>query len=253
MIFVAIAFILIWPDINKTTNLANEISKSTAPTSDADPEVLLDFLYSAVKILIFAFIMFAYSVVFVSGFGSMVAEAISEGKTTISGFFTGIKKNFVRTLLFILLLMAFSFGVGIVLGMISLPFTIISSMNNAINGVYDYEAMYDSQRIISALSYLLMIFIYPLFLLWIPSVYLDKSDGIIATLKKGVKAGLKNYKQLVVLSAILLLPSVAYLTFDKNPDIVFTSPAYIALLAYQVIMAPIFFVYLFNFYFGVRK
>jgi hypothetical protein len=247
-----LAIILILPDINKITAISNEITQTQVDPSTIDPQLIIDMMISGMKLLLFGLIVCIFGIIYVSGFGNMMSEAVIEGKTSIKSFFTGIKRSFKKTILSFLLLIAFSFGFGIIVALISMPFTISSMVKSS----FDNQAVYNDQRIVQALSSIISIFAYPFVELWFPSIFMDKNDGVIASLKKGLRAGIKNYKLLVVVTAAMLLPSIGLLVFNTGLNTINTvasSPAYIAIYIYQALLAPVIFIYLFTLYNKTRQ
>lgn len=238
-----LAFLFL-PEVNKITDISNEISKNQANPSAIDPKQIADMLMAVLKLFLFGIIACVVGVFYMAGFGSMIAEAVSEGKTTLKGFFIGIKRNIKKTILSFLLLLAFSIGFGIIISLISIPFSLFSALKNN----YDTQAIYNSQRIMQALTSIIMIFAYPFVELWLPAIFMDGRDGVIASLKKGIKAGVKNYKLLVVVTAIMFLPSIGLLVFIRDMNSAILSPAYIATYIYQAVVTPIVLVYLFKLY-----
>ena len=247
VLFLSVFFFM--PNVNKIVDISNEITKNQANPSAIDTQIIINMFVILLKLFLFGFIVCVLGVIYMAGFGSMIAEAVSEGKTALKSFFTGIKKNIKKTILSFLLLIAFSIGLGILMVIISMPFSVFSAIRN----INDTQAVYNSQRIIQALSSIIMIFAYPFVELWLPAIFMDKEDGVITSLKKGVKAGKKNYKSLVVVTAVLFLPSIGLLVFIKDMNSAIISPVYIATYVYQVIVAPIVIVYLFNFYKASRQ
>jgi hypothetical protein len=244
-----LSFFLISPDLNKLTTISNEINQNSANPSSIDPKIMVDMLSAALKLLMYGLILCIFGILFISGFGSLFAEAVAETKTSLKSFFIGIKKNFVKTLLSFLLFMAFSFGFGIIIAIV----LIIFSVSSMVNSNFDTQSIYNTQRIIQALASIIMIFAYPLVELWFPSIYMDKNDGVIMSLKKGFKTGIKNYKLLIVVTAVLMLPSIGLVVFNNNINAMVSSPAYIVMYIYQVIAGPVVLMYLFTLYKDSRQ
>ena len=93
------------------------------------------YIGAMLKILLASVIMFFVSILFFSGYGNMVTEALRQEKTSISSFLPGIKKYFVRVLLASLLMVALAIGVSIVISMILIPLTLIAAFSGVIMGL----------------------------------------------------------------------------------------------------------------------
>lgn len=212
-------------------------------------EGMIDFsLYMMVmgKILLAAFLMFIIGLFYISGYGNMLRVAVTTGKTSITSFLTGVKRFFVRVLLCALLIFAMVIIASVLLGVISIPFTIFAVLNgNSSTMIF--------VMIIMAVSLLLVLIPTPFVLLWIPAVFLEDTK-VIQGLKLGAKAGAKNYWRLILATSLLCIPEVIYMIL--NYDIATTgtifSLGYYIMLAVMAVLSMIYYVYLFMLYHEYR-
>jgi hypothetical protein len=189
------------------------------------------------KMFICALLMYVLGLLFYSGFGNMMTEAVMDGKTSANSFLPGIRNYFGRILLASLLLIAFSIGFSIVISIVTVPIMLLSARNESVNSL---------SLIISIISSLVVVLVSPFFLLWCPSIFIDDT-GMIQGLVKGAKAGVKNYWKLLLILLILYIPVVANIIFSfksiENGNI-FT-PGYLIIGLLTVIISfvsfPIFF------------
>lgn len=199
-----------------------------------------------VKMLTACILLAAIGVVFMSGYGGMLAEAVVTGKTSSSSFLPGIRKFFTRTLLSFLLLFGFSIGVSILVSIVTVPITIIETLK----GRENVESL---SLIISLFSSTLMIFCLPFVALWFPALYLDNT-GVTQSLKNGAKAGVKNYWKLVLILLLIYLPIGINLVinFDSMAKGRIFTPGYILICLLEVIISIFILVILFLIYKGNR-
>jgi len=251
-------FALISPYYNKFNSLLFNFYEKYSEYSDKldsqkmieliEPQEMIELTKLSVIILIFYLLILAITIVYLPGFGNMLSQAVCNGKTTLKVFFQGIKKYFVKILLASLLLMAIVFGFRITASFLSM---FIAALTNA-DTIIDEQSLYNTQRLMTGIFYIITILSYPLILLWFPSLFMDKNDGVIATLKKGFKAGIRRYKELVLPTAFVLMPSIVVQALNYT-DINISLPVYIVLYAYQVIAILFFATYIFELYNDKKK
>lgn len=170
------------------------------------------------KLFIALILMGVLGILFLSGFGSMISEAVVKGKTSANSFLPGLKKYFVRVLLSSLLLVAFSIGLTIVLSIIAIPLTFLAILSgNMMNSI-----------IIGIFTSMIVIFSVPFVTLWFPSIFID-DVGVIQGLKNGAKAGFKNYWKLLLMILLMYLPVIVNTAINYSSianGVIFT-PGYI--------------------------
>jgi len=248
IVLLAVPAMLVLPDTNRLMAISGEISRNLTSSSGVDI-LITEMLFSILKLLLYSLAVCGFGIVFIAGLGNMLAAAVNGGKASIKIFRFGIKKFFIKTLLSFLLLVAVIYGFSIIISIISIPFALMGVMNNA----FDPDAIAGNQRMVSIVSSGLMIFLYPLILLWFPSIFLNRNDGVLACFKKGFKAGIKKYFVLVAVTVVTLLPTILLYIFTKNIYSILESPSYILMYAYQAIIMPFLLIYLFELYNEIRE
>jgi hypothetical protein len=184
-----------------------------------------------------------------AGYGNMLAAAVNDGKASFKIFIFGIRKYLGKTILSALLLVAIAIGFGIVISICTLPFTIMGvAMNN-----YNPEKLLATQMIIQIVTLAISVFLYPFIELWLPAIFVERDDGVMACFKKGLRAGRKKYLLLVAVSAVMLLPATVLYIVSGDMYSIIESPLYIVLLVYQAIILPVVLAVLFTVYNEMKK
>ena len=237
----------------KDTNRMMEISKEmTAIPADPDRmniQSLTEMLCIMLKLVGFSLVTSGLGIVFIAGMGNMLAAAMNGGKASIKIFFFGIKKFFGKTLLSLLLFLAIIFGFSILTSIISIPFTVAGIVSKT---SFDPEMMLGRQRITQIVISVAMIFLYPLVLLWLPAIFIDRNDGVVACFKNGVRAGVKKYRILVAVAAVLMLPTLVFYVVTQDIASIPGSPFGILMYIYQAIVIPVLLSFLFVLYQEIR-
>ena len=191
------------------------------------------YMLFLMKMFIAFILMYALSIVFISGGGHMISEAVSTGKTSSNSFLPGLKKFFVRILLISLLLIAFSIVLSIVVSIITIPFAILQVMNGA-------ETANITSILIMLFTMLIIIAAAPFAILWLPSIFIDNTK-VFQGLKNGAKAGVKYYWKILLTLLAIYMPIIVYeiICFDTiSRGIIFT-PGYIVVLILEAIISLI--------------
>lgn len=170
-------------------------------------------------------LIFILSLLFMPGFGHMLSEGVTAGKTSVQAFLEGINRFFVRMLLLTLLGIAVAIAFSIIISIIMVPVAISMTLGGGTEGLQSMSV------IIMILTLIITIFIIPFVVLSFPSILMDDvstTQGI----KNGVKAGVKNYWRLVVLLLLMYLPIIVYEIYYMNSATqgAIITPAYIVLL-----------------------
>lgn len=195
-----------------------------------------EYLIMMAKMLIAIGLLSVLSLLFMSGYGYMVAEATVTGKTSSSSFGRGIKLFFVRTLLAMLLTFAIYMGFSILISMIIVPFAMITTISGNLWGIV----------IIMILMMFIIIAAMPFLILWYPAIYVDNL-GVIQALKMGLKAGVKHYWRLLLMLMIMFLPAVinAIINYKEMMEGNVFSPGYILILLISAIISVFVIPYVF--------
>lgn len=168
-----------------------------------NPEETSQFISVMGKLTGWSIILAVISIIFAGGFGYVLSTAINDNKPTMKTFFEGINKFIGRMLLAGLLFIVFILAFIILLTLIAIPIFVFLSKGaseaNIISGTIVY------MLIISAV----FIFVYPFFMLWYPSIFVDDL-GVIEGLKKGIKTSKKCYWTLVLTLIVSTIPTAIY-------------------------------------------
>lgn len=160
------------------------------------------------NMLIALLLMFILSLFFISGYFNMIREAVFSGKTKIIFFIDGIKKYIGRVLLSVLLTIAIVILGTILLGILSIPFTILASTTGSVS-------LFAITLIIMLVTLILVLIPAPFFVLWLPAMFLEDT-GVIRSLRLGAKAGAKNYPKLFLATLLLISPQTIYSILNYN-------------------------------------
>ena len=194
------------------------------------------------NMLILALLMFIFSLLFISGYNSIVREAVLSGKTKLIFFLDGIKNYFGRVLLSALLTTAIIIVGSVLLGIVSVPFTIMAA-SKGIGSVYLVS------MVIMLVTMFLILIPSPFLVLWFPALFLEDT-AVIRSLKLGAKAGYKNYWKLLLATLLLILPQVIYSVLNYNVMLrgSLFSVGYYILLAVMAVLSLLYNIYLFILY-----
>jgi len=237
LIYMAIAFTILF--LLYPHHINQRIS-----TSNLD---LVAYAITMIKMLIALGLIAALGIVFISGFGNMLREAVINGTTSKSSFFPGVKRFFVRSLLAAFLYFGFAIVLGIVMSIITIPITITQVLNG-------HESIEFMSIIITVITMTITTFSLPFLMLWIPSIFVDDT-GIFQALKNGVRMGVKNYWKLVLALVIIYLPSGILMLFNypvvMNGEIF--APAMLVMYLLSAIISIVFILFLFVLYWEKRQ
>lgn len=204
-----------------------------------------------IKMLSATILLGVIGILFLCGYGNMMAEAVKGQGTSAASFFPGIAKFFVRVLLAILLLMAFTFVLSMIISLISVPFILYQAIHSAGNAIYDTGYINSITLFSMVITMLFVIFLMPFVILWFPAIFHD-DIGVMKGLQKGAKAGIKNYWRIVLLLAIIYLPIVIVMMIDLKSVVngnIFT-PGMMIIYLLEAILSTILIPILFYLYQG---
>jgi hypothetical protein len=193
------------------------------------------------KLLTACGLMFILSILFMSGFGHMISEAVAQGKTSAQAFLEGINRFFVRFLLLTLLGIAVAFAFSMIITIVLVPITMIQVMSGGTSGL-EFMSLF-----IVIITLIITILIIPLVLLCIPSILMDDVK-VFQGIKNGAKAGVKNYWRLVILLIVMYLPIILYeiIYYDTIAKGTIITPSYLVLLiicgTISLFLIPILFI-----------
>lgn len=216
-----------------------------------DETSLVDLMIFFVQLVVLFFASVILGLLFLSGFGAMLGEAVMNGKTSLRTFFSGIGKFVLKLLLAGLLFLVLCFAFSLVLGILMIPLGFLMAMNGG-GDVQSYTSVYSVS--VAVLSTAATLFVMPFIALWYPALFLDPL-GVVQTLKRGVRVGVKNYGTLLLWTGCLYLPTLIYtLMGDPAAAQGFTiTPLYIVILLLSALLSLIYFPALFLLYAEKRQ
>ncbi len=207
----------------------------------------LALLITTAALMLFSLISGVTGLVFFSGYGHMLAEAVTKGTTSLRSFPAGIARFFSRLFLAFLLLIAIAIGFSIVIVTALIPVSLLMTMGGLAGAS---AAGIVTTSVVSGLVILSIPFIMP----WIPALFIDGA-GVIDSLKAGLRAGARNYGALLLWTVILYAPSLIYTLFNlssMNQGELFT-PGYFAVTLLTSVLSLIFTPALFELYNKKRR
>lgn len=160
----------------------------------------------ASKTLAYWMIFIVISIIFMSGYGNLLAKIVNNDKGSYKDFFKGINKFIARMVGAFLLVFLLAMGLMIIISLISIPIGLILASQGAIS-----EGM--ASIIMVLVIGGIILFIYPLFMLWFPAIFID-DKGVIESLRHGAAVGKKNYWTLILTTIIQSVPSVIFAIYD---------------------------------------
>ena len=204
------------------------------------------YLTTVRNMLIALLLIFITGLFYISGFCNMIREAIFTGKTKASSFVSGIKMYFGRVFLFVLLTIVIVIAFSVLVGMISIPFTIMAATSGTVS-------IYAMTMVIMLITLILVLIPTPFIVLWLPALFLEDT-GVIRGLKLGAKAGVKNYGRLILATLLLILPQAVYSLLNYNLIMMgtFYSTGYFILLGVMAVLGLIYNIYFFMIYHEYR-
>ncbi len=170
-------------------------------------------------------LIFILSLFFMPGFGHMLSETVTIGKTSVQAFVEGINRFFVRMLLLTLLGTAAAIAFSIMISIILVPVAIFLTMGGGAAGLQSISLA------IMLFTLVIIIFIIPFVVLCFPAILMD-DVSVTQGIKNGAKAGVKNYWRLIAILFSMYLPIIVYeiFYFNSASQGVIITPAYIVLL-----------------------
>lgn len=186
-------------------------------------------------------------ILFMGGYGNMLATAIKTGKCTL--------KDFLRGLNYFLGRMLWAFVLVFLLAMLFFLIVIVAAfpilMASSVGGIRNLGLL---AALLTAGAGVFAVFIYPAIMLWYPAIFIDDT-GVIEGLKRGVTASRKCYLKLAVTTFVSILPSTLYTTITSiisgasygRVEMGVTA-GYMVSIAVSVVISFFIFVYLFVIY-----
>lgn len=245
---------LIMPDLASLTGIYSNMSEYSTYPPEMDMQTAVEMLMISMKIGLFSLLYGIVGLFFSAGYGNMLAAAVNEGKASLKVFLYGIRKFTGKVFLSALLLAAIIFGFSFVISIISTPFIMAGAIGGVINNdTYNFEAMMNTQKVMQIVMFVIMIFLYPLIIMWFPAIFLDREEGVMACFRNGFRAGVRKYIKLVPLIALLMLPTLLIYLFSANIFEILNETYFYTIYLYQAIVLPVAITILFIQYQEVKK
>ncbi|HEX2947222.1 MAG TPA: hypothetical protein VHT96_14860 [Clostridia bacterium] len=226
-------------DINKVMGLSRSMYNVQSPPQ-MQLQDAMEIMRAGLLMLLFGLVYCVLAVIFVSGYGNMLAAAVSDGKATMKIFLYGIKKFIGKMTLSFLLFVAVMIGASLVISIVTTPI-LLASMAGA---RFDPVSMMNTQKTMQLAISVIMLFLYPFILMWFPAVFMEREEGVTACFRKGIRAGVRNYLPMVAVVAFILLPTLCIYIFTDIYSL-FETMDYMLLYVYQAIVLPVISAYLF--------
>lgn len=236
--------LLLIPDMNRMMEMYQGMSDYSQYPLKVDVQDTMFLMTASLKMLLYSLISCAFALVISAGYGNMIAAAVNDGKASLKVFLYGIRKFTGKVILSALLLAAIITGVSIIISIVTTPFIIAG----AINGSFNPKNMMRGQKVIQAVTYTLMLFLYPLIIMWFPAIFTDRGEGVMACFRNGFRAGVRKYLHVMPLVGVILLPTLLLLMLSENIYTVLENPFFYLVYVYQAIAVPVLAVLLFLLY-----
>lgn len=227
------------PDINRIMGLSGNMNNLQNPTQ-MQLQDAIDIMSAALMMLLFALVYCVLAVIFISGYGNMLAAAVNEGKATLKIFLYGIRKFTGKVVLSFLLLLVIMIGVSIVISLVTTPLMFVGIARSGI----DTGSIMNAQKTMQLAVQIIMLFLYPFIIMWFPAVFIEREAGVTACFRHGLRAGVRNYLPLVVVVLFILLPTLCIYIFTDIYSM-YETQRYLLMYVYQAIVLPVISAYLF--------
>ena len=162
------------------------------------------------KLYLFLGVIGLIGMLFISGAGAMLSEAVINGKTSISSFLPGVKKFFGRIFRAALLLLGIVMGATIVLSIaVTIPIALFSASANQASAA---GVTITSTIIVIGILFLSIFAVMPFLMLWLPALFIDDLK-VAKALGVGAKAAKKNYGKLILIMLATFIPTAGYYVY----------------------------------------
>lgn len=208
----------------------------------------LQMLSSMLIFYLVLFVLGILGIVFLAGYGNMLAAAVNDGKASLKVFLFGIRRFFGKTFLSALLFTGITIGFSFAISIIAMPVMLAGVIRGGMENSLSMQGMMNRQTAFQVVTLILSAFLYPFIEMWVPSIFLNRNDGVTACFRKGLRAGKRKYLTLLVVTAVMVLPMLLLNLFSGNVYKMLESPLYYLSFVYQAIVSPVIVAYLFLLY-----
>jgi|GEM_PF-1984592 hypothetical protein len=244
-----ISSLLLLPDIKKVAEISSGLLNFESFEQSTYFQNMPSMMAASQKSSLLSLLYYIFLIVFIAGYGNMQAAVMNEGKALFRVFLFGIRKFAGKVILSLLLLAVFAFGISIIITIAALPVFIW----NALTDGFSYAFIIGAFRQFQLISLIIIILTYPLIMLWLPAIFVDREDGVIACFKSGVRAGARSYFLLLPAVTILELPLLLLHILSRDMFSIAANPYYPLIFPYQMIVVPFIITYLFYRYDQTKK
>jgi hypothetical protein len=249
VLLLALSYVFMQPDINGMINYYERMTDFESFIDNIDFKDTIQMLTITLKIGLLSLVYCIFLIVFIAGYGNMQAAAVNCGKATFRIFFYGIKKFTGKVILSFLLLLGVMYGFSFALSLFTTP---IIAANVFREGPFQAD-IFGMQRALQIFMLVIMTFAYPFLILWLPAIFLDRQEGVVACFKNGLRAGTKRYFKVLPVIAAMMLPTMLLYVLSDNMFTVLKSPYFYLIYPYQMIVFPYLLTYIFLQYDSYKK
>lgn len=227
-------------DISRIMGLSRNMYENMPNSPEINLQDAVDIMTGALKMGLFGLVYAVLAVIFISGYGNMLAAAVNDGMASIKVFLYGIRRFTGKVILSFLLLVAVIMGASLVISIVTTPVLLTGFVRSG----FDPGSMMSTQKTVQLVASVIMLFLYPFIVMWLPAIFIEREEGVMACFRHGIRAGVRNYLPMVVVVLFLLLPTLfIYIFIDIYS--MFETKVYLLMYIYQAIYLPLASAYLF--------
>ena len=249
IILLGASMLLLMPDINRMMDIYSGMTDYTSFASNFDVQDMALIMVTSLKTSAFSLLYCALFVIFISGYGNQQSAAVNGGKASFRVFFFGVRKLIGKVILSFLLLTGIITGFSLIVSIVTTPMIFANVLLEG-SSQGNFLGM---QKELQIGTLVIMTLIYPLIVLWLPAIFLDRQEGVIACFKNGLRAGVKKYFRMLAVVIIMQLPTLLLYILSDNIYSMFKTPWFYLVYPYQMIIIPIIVTYLFLQYDELKK
>ncbi len=243
------SMLLLIPDTNRMMDMYAGMTDYTSFANNIDVQDMAFIMATSLKSALFSLLYCVLFVIFIAGYGNQQSAAVNGGNASFRVFFFGIKKLIGKVILSFLLLTGIIIGFSLIVSIVTTPMIFATVLAK---GPSQGNLM-GMQKGIQVVMLVIMTLLYPLIVLWLPAIFLDRQEGVMACFKNGLKAGAKKYFRMLAVIVVMLLPTLLLYILSDNIYTMFRAPWFYLIYPYQMIIIPIIVTYLFLQYDDFKK
>ena len=249
VLLLAASYLLLQPDMNKLMDFYAEMTDFESFVDNIELEDTIMMLTITLKIGLLSLVYCVLMVAFFAGYGNLQAAVVNGGKASFRIFFYGIKKFTGKVFLSFLLLIGVIYGISFAVSLVTTP---IITANLISEGPFQAD-FFGMQKTLQIVMLIIMTLVYPLLILWLPAIFIDRQERVVACFKNGLRAGAKKYFQVLPVIVIMMLPTLLLYLFSDNIFTILRSPYMYLNFPYQMILIPFLLTFTFLQYDSYKK